>query len=78
LVPKDEPDPQLARAIRALREDRDLTQEDLAYPAGIRAGTLSQIETGLSNPSWTTVKRLAAALDLSMVELAKAVERGSR
>jgi transcriptional regulator with XRE-family HTH domain len=73
-VPADAPDQQLAAAIRHLREQRELTQEDLAYHAGVRAATLSEIETGLSNPSWTTVVRIAGALHLRPWELARAAE----
>ena len=46
-------------------------QEGLAYEAGITTGTLSQLERGISNPSWGTLKAIAGALGVSMVELAK-------
>jgi transcriptional regulator with XRE-family HTH domain len=75
-VPSDPPDQQLAHAIRELREDRELTQEDLAYHAGVRTGTVSQVELGQSNPSWTTVRRLARALEVSLPELGALVEAG--
>jgi len=43
----------------------------LACEAGITTGTLSQLERGISNPSWGTLKAVAGALGVSMVELAK-------
>jgi len=43
----------------------------LAYEAGITTGTLSQLERGISNPSWGTLRAIAGALRISMVELAK-------
>jgi transcriptional regulator with XRE-family HTH domain len=67
----DDPQPALGAAIRELRKRRDVTQEDLAHDAGVTVGTLSLIERGRSNPAWGTVKRIAAALEVSMPEVAK-------
>lgn len=66
-----EPQPALGVAVKQLREKRGATQEGLAYEAGITTGTLSQLERGISNPSWGTLKAIAGALDVSMDELAK-------
>jgi transcriptional regulator with XRE-family HTH domain len=66
-----EPQPALGAAVKQLREQRGTTQEALAYEAGITTGTLSQLERGISNPSWGTLKAVAEALGVSMVELAK-------
>jgi transcriptional regulator with XRE-family HTH domain len=66
-----EPQPALGAAVKQLRERRGATQEGLAYEAGITTGTLSQLERGISNPSWGTLKAIAGALKVSMVELAK-------
>lgn len=75
MSPLEGPSRALAAAIRQLREDRGITQEDLAHGAGITTGTLSKIERGLANPSWTTVERIAGALGTSVARLAAAVER---
>jgi transcriptional regulator with XRE-family HTH domain len=69
--PSEQPQPALGKAIRQLRRDRGVSQEALAYEAGVTSGTLSLIERGLSNPTWGTVKGIAAALNVSIVELAK-------
>jgi transcriptional regulator with XRE-family HTH domain len=66
-----EPQPALGAAVKQLREQRGATQEGLAYEAGITTGTLSQLERGISNPSWGTLKAISGALGVSMVELAK-------
>ncbi|MEX0972287.1 MAG: helix-turn-helix transcriptional regulator [Solirubrobacterales bacterium] len=66
-----EPQPALGAAVKQLRGQRGATQEGLAYEAGITTGTLSQLERGISNPSWGTLKAIAGALGVSMVELAK-------
>jgi transcriptional regulator with XRE-family HTH domain len=47
------------------------TQEALAHAAGVTVGHLSMVERGHSNPTWATVKSIAAALDTSMADLAK-------
>ena len=69
--PSEQPQPALGKAIRQLRRERGVSQEALAYEAGVTSGTLSLIERGLSNPTWGTVKGIAAALDVSIAELAK-------
>lgn len=73
-VPSGAPDPALAAVLRRLRLERGSTQEALAYRSGITTGSLARIELGQASPAWTTVRRIAAALDVSLVELAAAVE----
>ena len=68
-------DQALASILRRLREERNHTQEDLAYKAGITVAALARIERGQANPRWTTVERIASALDIGLGELGKAVER---
>jgi transcriptional regulator with XRE-family HTH domain len=75
-VPPTEPaDRALAEAIRRIREERGLTQEDAAHAAGLTVGSFARIERGRSTPAWTTVKRVAAALGLTAAELAREAER---
>lgn len=78
MAPSDKPQPALGKAIRQLREKKDLTQEAVAHDAGITTATLGVIERGLSNPTWATLKGIAVALDVSMVEIARATERLER
>jgi transcriptional regulator with XRE-family HTH domain len=51
-----------------------LTQEVVAQRASITVAHLSGIERGHANPSWAAVVAIAEALDVSMVDLARAVE----
>ena len=60
--------------LKRLREERAITQEQLASDAGITSSALSRIERGLNNPRWTTLKRIAKALEISLVDLAKDIE----
>lgn len=56
--------------VRVWREHRGLSAKDLAETAGISAAYLSQIETGARDGSFATMKRIAAALRLSVDDLA--------
>jgi transcriptional regulator with XRE-family HTH domain len=67
----DQPQPALGKAIRQLREERGMTQEALAQEAGVTVGHMSMIERGHSNPTWATAKAVAAAMNVSIVDLAK-------
>jgi len=46
----------------------------LAAAAGITTNSYARIELGQSAPSWASVRAIAAALDVSLVELGAAVE----
>jgi transcriptional regulator with XRE-family HTH domain len=70
----DQPDQVLAALLKQLREDRKVTQEQLAFDAGITASALSRIERGLNSPGWMTVKRIVEALDVTLVELVTDLE----
>jgi transcriptional regulator with XRE-family HTH domain len=65
----------LAKAIRELRTERDMTQEALAHSAGITVGHLSKIERDLANPGWSTVEAIANALGVTMAEVATRAEK---
>jgi transcriptional regulator with XRE-family HTH domain len=69
------PQPAIGAAVRQLREKRGMTQEALASQAGITLSTLSVIERGLANPTWATMRDIAAALGVSIGELAKLSEQ---
>jgi transcriptional regulator with XRE-family HTH domain len=71
-----QPDPALAALLKRLREEREITQETLAFQAGITASSLSRIERGLNSPGWTTLTRIADALGVSLVDLARSIEQG--
>jgi len=71
---REQPDPDLADLLKRLREERSITQEQLAFDAGITVSALSRIERGLNSPGWTTVQRLASALDIRMSELVTDLE----
>ena len=73
-VPRSVPDKALATVLKRLREERELTQEALGHAAGLTTSGYVKIEQGAAAPGWSTVRRLAAALDVTMVELSRHVE----
>jgi FXSXX-COOH protein len=71
------PDPALAAAIRRMREERGMTREALAFRSGLTTGSVARVELAQSVPSWDTVRLLAAALGVTLVQLAAEVEGDS-
>ena len=61
--------------IRDLRTEKGVSLEALAGDAGISKNMLSLIERGEGNPSWSTVEGIAAALGISVSQLAKHAEQ---
>jgi transcriptional regulator with XRE-family HTH domain len=60
----------LGRVIRRLRRERGLTLEELALEAQTSASYVSKVERGSSTPGWIVVRRLAAALDVKVSDIA--------
>lgn len=56
-------------AIKALREDRGLTQDRLADRLGVSGKAVSRWETGRGYPDITLLEHLAEALGVSVIEL---------
>ena len=74
MAPRTEPQPGLGRAIRQVRTERGLSQEELGLRAEIHPTWISHLESGRNNPAWGSVRRIAAALDLKLSELAALAE----
>ena len=67
-------DQAFALAVKQLRQERDLSQEDVAFAGGTSTSTVSRVERGLIQPSSTIIGRIAKGLGVSLVELAAATE----
>ena len=65
---------ELGRVIKQLRNQRGITQQDLAEKALLHRTYVSDIERGARNPSLETLVRLAAALQTSLAEMFNNVE----
>jgi transcriptional regulator with XRE-family HTH domain len=65
----------LGLAVKARRQELDLTQEQLANDTELHQRWISNVETGKRNPSYSSLRRLAVGLQLSTSEL---IARGER
>jgi transcriptional regulator with XRE-family HTH domain len=69
MAPRKEPQPALGQAIRRLRRERDLSQEELGHLAEIHPTWISHIESGRTNPAWGTVRRIAAVFEVPLSKI---------
>ncbi|MDO8512685.1 MAG: helix-turn-helix transcriptional regulator [bacterium] len=61
-----------AKRIRAFRQERKISQAELAKKADVSNITISKIESGDNgNPTILTLKNIASVLKVSIVELVK-------
>lgn len=60
--------------LRALRQDRQLTQEELAERAEIHPTFLAKIEGGQRLPSLVVIKRLAGALGVPVASIVSTID----
>jgi transcriptional regulator with XRE-family HTH domain len=67
----------LGRAVRAIREERGISQVELAARTGFTQAWISHVERGNRNPSWSNIVRLATGLGVSVVELATQAKAAS-
>jgi transcriptional regulator with XRE-family HTH domain len=54
----------LGENLRAARKRLELTQEEVAERSGVHATEVSRIEAGKRDPQASTLKRLAAAVEV--------------
>jgi transcriptional regulator with XRE-family HTH domain len=59
----------LGRNVRRLRQEHGLSQEELAFRAGMKRSYLSDLERGTRNPSVRALGRLAEALNAEPASL---------
>lgn len=61
-----EPEFQVIRALVDARQQKQMTQKELAELTGIAQADISRLENGNANPSLDTLKRLAAGLGMAL------------
>ena len=66
----------LGRAVRRLRIERGLSQEDLAHLSRMDRTWVGGIERGEKNPSYEKLMDLAAALDVRISDLIAEADDG--
>lgn len=65
----------LGVALRALRKNAGLTQEQVAHILGMKPNKVSEIENGHKGLRWYTVVRYLAAVNATHRQLADEIER---
>lgn len=58
-----EPTYRIAKALIEARLEKNLTQDELAKKAGVTRNTITQLESGTTNPTIRTISHIAAAMD---------------
>jgi transcriptional regulator with XRE-family HTH domain len=66
----------MSNGLRQLREERVMTQRQVAEGAGITVTTLSRIENGKERPSFSTIRSLASVFDLPPQEMRRIILSG--
>ncbi len=61
----------IGKNLRRVREDRLMTQQELAEAADLNLSTVMRIETDRVEPRFSTIRKLAIALDVDARELTK-------
>jgi transcriptional regulator with XRE-family HTH domain len=65
----------LGDAVRQMRLEAEMSQEELAEAAGTDLTQVGGVERGVRNPSYTTLLRLATALGTSVGALTSLADR---
>ncbi len=58
----------LAKRIKELRKEKNFTQDELAFRAGIGRSTLGNIETAQNDITFSKLNKIARAFELSLSE----------
>ena len=61
--------PRLGKTVKRHRTQAVLTQEDVAYEAGVALRTYQNLETGRLNPGYLTLLAVARALSVRLGDL---------
>jgi transcriptional regulator with XRE-family HTH domain len=61
----------IGKNLRRVREDRLMTQQELAEAADLNLSTVMRIETDRVEPRFSTIRKLAKALDVDPRELTR-------
>ena len=55
--------------IKSIRENKGISQQDLAAICNFEKGNLSRIEAGRTNPTVSTLYKISQALEVTLTEL---------
>ncbi|HEY5941545.1 MAG TPA: helix-turn-helix transcriptional regulator [Solirubrobacterales bacterium] len=69
-----EPQCGLGKAVKALREEAAIDQATLAERARLSPSLIAEIESGGSDPTWGDMRKVAAALGVTLEALSELAE----
>ena len=58
-----------AKRLKEVRKLKGFTQEELAYKSGLSLSQIARIETAKTNPTLSTIFRIARTMDIKLSEL---------
>lgn len=80
--PQGQPEQGLAKVVglvlRAVREESQFTQADLAFAAKLDRTYVSLLERGLRNPTLGTLFKITAVLSIRPSEIVRRIEEANR
>lgn len=59
----------VGKMIRELREQKKISQKDLAYSCGFDKSNMARLEMGRTNPTIYTLKKIAENLDATLCDI---------
>jgi transcriptional regulator with XRE-family HTH domain len=68
----------LGRALRALRKQAGITQEQLAERLGVDPTFVGRLERGQRGAHWRTIRRILTALDVGISDFAIEIDAAER
>lgn len=68
--------PHIGDRVRQLRRERLLTQEELSERSGVGVTSIIRVERGQVEPRFSTIRKLAKALEADPTELVKGSGQG--
>lgn len=71
---KPEPQSGLGKAVLSLRRKAGVDQQALGERAGVPASLIADVESGLVDPTWGDMRKVAAALGISLERLSEVAE----
>ena len=73
--PDSGPEKAFGQALRKLRQEAGLSQEQLGFECDFDRTYISLLERGIQSPTLRTIFKLCGRLNVSLVELAQNVEQ---
>lgn len=61
----------LGKAIKRIRRQKKLSQEEVSFTSGVSRGYISQIERGANSPTHDTVIAICKGLEITFLQLAQ-------